>query len=99
MMKSWIDKVRMTVDQARYDVEAHPIPAEWSAWSKTFLFMPKRDIRGKYIVGPAYMRIVKNARHDVTDGDIVWVYYSDIVEFSRNKKDIFMRELNGTAKD
>lgn len=83
------------MDEARFDVEAHPIPAEWSAWVETFLFWPKRDIRGKYIWGPAYLRIVENARHDVTDGNVVWVYHKDIVEFSRNKKDIFVRELAG----
>ena len=89
----------MAVDQANFEVEPQVVPADWSPWSKTFLFMPKRDIRGKYIIGPPYMRIVRNARHDVTDGDIIWIYHKDIVEFCRSKKDIFVRELNGTAED
>ena len=102
MTKSWIDGVRVTNGQAMYNTEGiePPTPRNWSPWARTFLFIPKKDIHGKYVFGPVWSRLALNAVHyGLSNQDVVYVYHKDIVEYCRSKKDIFMRELNGAAKD
>lgn len=73
---------------------------KWSVWRRTFLILPKQDINDKYIIGPAWIRMVETCIMEYEDnvGYIV-ASYGDHTEYARSKKDIFVKNLKDKKVD
>ena len=71
------------------------VKAEWGNWQQTFLFLPKKDILGNTILGPAWCRMIKCRIMEYEDKTGYFVYTNaEHTQYARNKKDIFISELN-----
>ncbi len=68
----------------------------WTDWERTFCFLPRKDIKGIHIIGPAWYRM-QECRILEYENDVGYYMSSSLgwIEYAQSKKDIFLRSLNG----
>ncbi len=73
---------------------------EWSPWRKTFVFTRKETITGKTAIGLVWFRTGDTRVMEYEDYNGYFVASTgEILEYARDKKEIFWGELNGRAVD
>ena len=77
-------------------MEQENVPVVWTDWERTFCLLPRKDIRGIYIIGPIWYRMQESRIYEY-ENDVGYYLSSDLgyIEYARNKKDVFLHNLNG----